>query len=765
MTVKKLTQILNGRLEPTASKLDADLVELSKTSGNQIQLKEDGLYVPYSGGVGTGSPFSVLDWDVRNVTATPINFTTSPGAIYKDGILRVDPAVVDLPLTNETIYEGINYTDSTLIRDIAESAAITFIDLSTCKLELMGPTSFTLYVHQGETEVVNIICTYDGSVLTATSSVSGVKVFAPDSVFYITVDVSLSFTSTTDSWYFAIPRIKGDPVNFGILVQEDYTDNIKIYSNPGFSMITNTYEKIPSNGLVTIKPPTSSFLLLFVSISDNILEGTHPDDFLLYFYGNMLIATGSIQVEDIWQGRPQLGITVSESGMTIDGVLYPYPGLSSLSKLRIMSFSGSPVAASPVEFTTISFSTDVMSPTERPVDAIDGQIYRIINNGIYDTYELLHGDFVTFYNNLSNLIFTRNVDALLSFIENVVVHDLEVKVDGLTTKTDALETSLASKANVLDVRQEFKGRVNSISDLPRASWQVQDGDYAILGLDPSVQNELYIFNSGSWSPLKSYNFTSDSIIEGRTNKFLTAETYTDMAKSYYAYFDEDLKSALARVAFATSTIDNETFGISHKSYTDTSIRLLNSSKIEVLDQPNTTLVYKTDPSASVDGGFSYGNDIAEGSTAIVVYSLDEMKYSRSNSWMALFQGLKAYHGMVGKIEIGLCEVHNQLVSERCYFLITDGRIQAFYNTTEIDLNSFYYNSYDMQDLRIQREDDKFYVYGRQSNNPYRDIKVKVPYTDYNVWRNVNIYIKYYAGASGYYLNKAEVKLQHTYENR
>ena len=44
MTVKQLTEIVNGRLSPSSSPLDADVLEVSKEQGNALQVKEDGLY-------------------------------------------------------------------------------------------------------------------------------------------------------------------------------------------------------------------------------------------------------------------------------------------------------------------------------------------------------------------------------------------------------------------------------------------------------------------------------------------------------------------------------------------------------------------------------------------------------------------------------------------------------------------------------------------------------------------------------------------------
>ena len=44
MTIKKLTKIENGRLVPTDLSTDADLIEVSKEVGNELEVKEDGLF-------------------------------------------------------------------------------------------------------------------------------------------------------------------------------------------------------------------------------------------------------------------------------------------------------------------------------------------------------------------------------------------------------------------------------------------------------------------------------------------------------------------------------------------------------------------------------------------------------------------------------------------------------------------------------------------------------------------------------------------------
>lgn len=68
MTVKMLTQIVGGRLQPASSALDADLVEVSTVSGNKIEVKEDGLYYSESS----------LKMEMSNTYATKTSVESTP---------------------------------------------------------------------------------------------------------------------------------------------------------------------------------------------------------------------------------------------------------------------------------------------------------------------------------------------------------------------------------------------------------------------------------------------------------------------------------------------------------------------------------------------------------------------------------------------------------------------------------------------------------------------------------------------------------------
>ena len=70
MTVKQLTEIVNGRLKPSTAALDADIIEVSKEQGNALEVKEDGLYYKES---------IVVDGDdALNVVSGKLNIVVSP---------------------------------------------------------------------------------------------------------------------------------------------------------------------------------------------------------------------------------------------------------------------------------------------------------------------------------------------------------------------------------------------------------------------------------------------------------------------------------------------------------------------------------------------------------------------------------------------------------------------------------------------------------------------------------------------------------------
>lgn len=95
MTIKQLTEIVNGSLTPSNQKLDADLIEISSTAGNALQVSEDGILVDVSqlatkaeladaiAGVGGVTPQS--DWTLTNATLVDGTLTYTGGTFEDEG--------------------------------------------------------------------------------------------------------------------------------------------------------------------------------------------------------------------------------------------------------------------------------------------------------------------------------------------------------------------------------------------------------------------------------------------------------------------------------------------------------------------------------------------------------------------------------------------------------------------------------------------------------------------------------------------------------
>lgn len=97
MTIKQLTEIVNGSLTPSNQKLDADLIEISSTAGNALQVSEDGILVDVSqlatkteladaiAGIETGGGTPQADWTLTNATLANGVLTYTGGTFEDEG--------------------------------------------------------------------------------------------------------------------------------------------------------------------------------------------------------------------------------------------------------------------------------------------------------------------------------------------------------------------------------------------------------------------------------------------------------------------------------------------------------------------------------------------------------------------------------------------------------------------------------------------------------------------------------------------------------
>ena len=96
MTIKQLTEIVNGSLTPSNQKLDAELIEISSTASNAIQVSEDGILVDVSqlatktelasaiAGIGNSTPQT--GWTLTNATIVNGVLTYTGGTYEEEGV-------------------------------------------------------------------------------------------------------------------------------------------------------------------------------------------------------------------------------------------------------------------------------------------------------------------------------------------------------------------------------------------------------------------------------------------------------------------------------------------------------------------------------------------------------------------------------------------------------------------------------------------------------------------------------------------------------
>ena len=138
MTVKQLTEIVNGRLKPSTSALDADILELSKEQGNALEVKEDGLYYKES---------IVVDGDsALNVVSGKLNIVVSP---VGDNILQknADGLYVGPEPVSTTVDQAVHSAvSSSAVYNALTSNTIAFAN-EKANVKIENPTSSPVQIN------------------------------------------------------------------------------------------------------------------------------------------------------------------------------------------------------------------------------------------------------------------------------------------------------------------------------------------------------------------------------------------------------------------------------------------------------------------------------------------------------------------------------------------------------------------------------------------------------------------------------------------
>ena len=100
MTIKQLTEIVNGRLKPSTAALDADILEVSKEQGNALQVKEDGLYykerIVIDGLESDGETIGIKDYGIDPKKISRISSTASSTEVTPDTLQSLEEHLANL---------------------------------------------------------------------------------------------------------------------------------------------------------------------------------------------------------------------------------------------------------------------------------------------------------------------------------------------------------------------------------------------------------------------------------------------------------------------------------------------------------------------------------------------------------------------------------------------------------------------------------------------------------------------------------------------
>lgn len=212
--------------------------------------------------------------------------------------------------------------------------------------------------------------------------------------------------------------------------------------------------------------------------------------------------------------------------LKIAGATYTYS--SNLNWKTFASFffngGGTVIETRPADFSyeLIDFVIEKISPAEVPTGSKDGEVFKIINDGLFNGKELKENDYAILFNGLSDVIVTRlppdldeeKIETLLDFkLAAIQVENKEY--------TDSKFNSIK-----MNYRGKFVNQNNIYVESPK------EGDYVFV-TNGGTDIIPYYFNNNVWSlSSPATNLNADAIAEGAINKFFNTTNINNYLVMY-----------------------------------------------------------------------------------------------------------------------------------------------------------------------------------------------------------------------------------------
>lgn len=287
------------------------------------------------------------------------------------------------------------------------------------------------------------------------------------------------------------------------------------------------YHGLPEQFKVKLQPitaddPYNYVFCLSENITSSISDLITGNTTLLFFSAAQNSA--NIQLQDgtsknlIYQPDQifEFDVNTKNNTLIINGVTYTYSTTLNWKTFSSFFFNGggSIIETRPAEFSyeLIDFVVEENIPAEVPQGSKDGDVFKIVNNGIFNGKELKENDYAILFNELTDVIVTRLPSDL---DEETIETLLDFKLATIQAENKSY-TDAKFESITLNYRGKFQYQNNIYVVNPK------EGDY-VLVTNGGTDNIPYYYIDGSWKSSRPAGVitNSDAIQEGVVNKFFT----------------------------------------------------------------------------------------------------------------------------------------------------------------------------------------------------------------------------------------------------
>lgn len=538
--------------------------------------------------------FTVQQWDVTNIETSLISPIVGTNSLYQNGkliyrVLQDSDYYLSNFYSYNTNTNGINYANGLVtyngLLNSDGTSSINFLNIrniefkrnETPLVEQAGSSSFILttatsYENMIENiesvPVISVLCSKDFSGVTinihnVTDSDVNIDQYQNKSILsvkFIKSVESLKIVSDDGTVLYTISKSELPSLNLNwnlLLNIGENTEQDKVSKQYSYKLVeyidqTSNYmilNTVPVNGTIHMTKPTDStykYTYYFVT-EDNFTNfcdvGADKISGKLVITGDnaQLIDTGTQEILNVYTNNA-IDLIFSGTSITIKNITTSYPNMKAVILTTEKINPTSTTTMPQVDLTYTGFN--ISHPIEAivPSEASDGETWQIIGNGFYKDQQLSEGSYITFYNNLQNIIVIKDVNGLETKLSTIDEWNVENFIDSpikpVVSESSSYNNGVLSTKVIPDSDRYLKNVVNQgvaqyVNGFMTSSSQtgtgfdyiyvpnIKDGVEFVKNLDPANYSSGITFILTQGSTVQEVGVTKSSINIGfdSTNGF------------------------------------------------------------------------------------------------------------------------------------------------------------------------------------------------------------------------------------------------------